>query len=221
MNDAKRTKRLQALIESMNAGNDVARRDLKLALTTDEWNRYEASVQEQREFVAMLSDVPDLLQDYVLALKRADFLYARAEGMHPRGNAQSRTSLYHQADHAYERALERLSEILAKDPNLRMWLDRDHNDGISACSKMSPGVPRLLTSKSLNRGCDENSFWRWRDPSLSVDKRQLKLAALQSSLEDCLNPVQENQESRPNNPMDLLPNSKKRRNIGATDIDFT
>ena len=169
----------------------------------------------------MLSDVPDLLQDYVLALKRADFLYARAEGMHPRGNAQSRTSLYHQADHAYERALERLSEILAKDPNLRMWLDRDHNDGISACSKMSPGVPRLLTSKSLNRGCDENSFWRWRDPSLSVDKRQLKLAALQSSLEDCLNPVQENQESRPNNPMDLLPNSKKRRNIGATDIDFT
>jgi len=180
MNIAKRTKRLQELIEKIKAGNDVARRDLKLALTPDEWNAYEASVEEQKNFNEMLLQTPDPLKKYNELLKIADFSYNRAEAMSRKGDPQIRTEMYHRAESGYEAAIQFLTDALQAQPDLQTWLDRNITvDSDNSCSSDRTSVPRLITSTSHHR--DSGAV------SLTVDKRLIKLSALQQGLEHCKN----------------------------------
>lgn len=173
MNDEKRTKRLQALIAQLKAGKDVARRDVQLALLPDEWEQFEADIENQQSLKTMLAKTPPELKRYLAALRRADLLEARAEAMVSSDNARTRASLYRQAESAYEKALEALAEILGLQPDLRMWLDRDLLTGFrnaTSCSQLS--VPRLLSSTSSHKA----------HGLPTVPRRQIKLDVLKDSL---------------------------------------
>ena len=177
MNKAKRLKRLQTLMGRLEAGKDVARRDLQLVLTADEWNRYEAEVEQRRDLKAMLIEVPAKLLPYIACLKRADFLHMRAESMVADGDPRVSRGLYHQAESSYETAIEILEEALGGQSDLVMWLDRDFSLTPEKVPSPDPlAVPRLKMSKSGNREPDGGIDW------LTGQRRSLKLAALKSSL---------------------------------------
>lgn len=178
MNKAKRQKRLQTLIGWLEAGKDVARRDLQLVLAADEWAMYEAEVEQHRDMKAKLIEVPAKLQPYIACLKRADFLYMRAESMVADGDPRIRRGLYRQAESAYEAAIGVLEEALGKQPELVMWLDREFSLTPENAPTPDPlAVPRLKMSKSGNREFDGGI------EGLTGKRRSLKLSALKSSLQ--------------------------------------
>ncbi|CAG4884185.1 conserved protein of unknown function [Georgfuchsia toluolica] len=179
MNKSKRLRRLQTLIGWLETGKDVARRDLQLVLTADEWDRYEAEVEQRRDLKAQLVEVPATLRPYIARLKRADFLYVRAESMVVDGDPRVRQGLYHQSESAYEAALVVLTEALGNQPDLVMWLDREFSLSPEKAPTPDPlAVPRLKMSKSGNRDPDGGVEW------LTGVRRSLKLAALKSSFEN-------------------------------------
>jgi hypothetical protein len=179
MNKTKRLQRLQTLIGWLEAGKDVARRDLQLVLTADEWAIYEAEVEQHRDLKAKLIEVPAKLQPYIACLKRADFLYMRAESMIADSDPRIRQGLYRQAESAYEAAVEVLAEALGKQSDLVMWLDREFSLAPEKAPTLDPlAVPRLKMSKSGNREPDGGI------EGLTGVRRSLKLAALKSSLEN-------------------------------------
>lgn len=188
MNDENRKHRLSTLIARLEAGSDVARRELQLALTPEEWEMYENSVQVRRDMKEMLSVTPSGLKLYLTRLKQADFLYSRAESMVADGDPRVRRGLYNQAESAYELAIEVLSEALSKQSDLRMWLDRGVSIDVEAdCSLEPGGVPRLQNSHSGHRNCGNKDVGNGVE-SLSGIRRSLKLAALKSSLDSLQQP---------------------------------
>lgn len=211
MNIIKRIKRLQNLIKRMNDGEDVALRDLKLALTTDERKDYEASVEQCRDLKKMLTEVPSELKKYAQLLKKAELLHNRAEAMAKSGNPRTRKRLFDQSEETYEKALEFLGEALQISPALSMLLDREFvQTPEKFCSPDPASVPRLVTS---------TSFYRERNlESLVGKRRSLKLDALQSSKESC-QAGNEQSVSTENQPVKcVLPSQKAKKKIGRTDI---
>lgn len=179
MSNTKRIKRLQTLIERINDGEDVARRDLKLALTADEWKDYEASVEQSRSMKKFILEVPAELKKYAQLLKKADFLHDRAEAMARNGNPNVRKRLFEQSEAEYGKAFEFLGEALRISPEIVMWLDREFSlTPEKNCSPVPASVPRLITSVSgyREKGCK----------SFVKNGRSLKFDALQSSLKLCL-----------------------------------
>lgn len=188
MNDEKRKRRLATLIARLEAGNDVARRELQPALMPEEWERYENSVHVRRDMKEMLSVTPDRLKPYLAHLKRADFLYSRAESMVANGNPQVRQGLYHQAESAYETAIEVLAEELSKQSDLAMWLDRSFSTEFGSDLSLDPsGVPRLKNSHSGHRNCGNKEIGNGVE-AFSGLRRSLKLSALKSSLDSLQQP---------------------------------
>jgi hypothetical protein len=105
------------------------------------------------------------LKEYCDLLKKADDLYRRAERTNPNARPNKRTlmnvaihnrglstcALLHvKAETAYERALERLEELLGIKPYLRECLDRPVSFDINNYNlSLDPqGVPRLKSSHS-------------------------------------------------------------------------
>ena len=118
---ARRLKRLQKLLTRMDEGADIARRDLQNALTEQEWEEFEQANGYLRDEDEMLNDSrPDELDSYLELLKKADFYYSRAESTKKTRRSRidhlgqaGKTRLYNKADTYYERAIERLNEILS------------------------------------------------------------------------------------------------------------
>lgn len=188
MNDEKRKHRLVTLIARIEAGSDVARRELQLALMPEEWEMYENDVQARRDVKEMLSVTPDRLKPYLAHLKRADFFYSRAESMVANGDPQVRQGLYHQAESAYETAIEILAEALRKQSDLVMWLDRSFSTEFGSDLSLDPsGVPRLKNSHSGHRNCGNKDIGNGVEP-LSGNRRLLKFVALKSSLDSLQQP---------------------------------
>lgn len=180
MTDSKRIKRLQTLIEKMESGKDIARRDLENALTETEWNEYETAIENEKVLKKLITDTPEGLKKYSDLLKKADLLDTRAESLYPRGNPETRKRLHQQAESAYENALQYLSEELQQHPDFRMLIDRDFDESLEKYpSSDRQSVPRLISSASHNA---QKSI-----DSLHDKKRNIKLSILQSSLEALLN----------------------------------
>lgn len=188
MSDSKRIKRLQTLIEQMESGKDVARRDLENALTETEWEDYETSIKNEKIFKKLITNTPAGLKKYNDLLKKADLLNTRAESRYPKGNPETRKSLHQQAESAYEKALEYLSETLQKNPDFRILLDRDFDESPEKYPSLDcQSVPRLTSSTSFNavKSID----------SLHDRKRSIKLSTLKNSLDALLNGTSSETES--------------------------
>ena len=184
---ARRLKRLQKLLTRIDEGADIARRDLQNALTEQEWEVFEQDNGYLRDEDEILNDSrPDALNSYLELLKKADFYYSRAESTKKTRRSRidhlgqaGKTRLYNKADTYYERAIERLNEILSAadaytQHQILMHLDRPWDLG--DFPNLGPVLmPRLRKSRSIN--------------SLSVGgptkfdaKRENKRTAIQSAI---------------------------------------
>lgn len=206
MNNAKRIKRLQTLIERINGGEDIARRDLKLVLTADEWKDYEASVEQSRSMKEFIFEVPAELKKYAQLLKKADFSHSKAEAMARNGKLHIRKHLFEQSEAEYGKAFEFLGEALRISPEIVAWLDREFSlTPEKNCSPVPASAPRLMTSVSGYREKGLKSF---------VKKgRSLKFDALQSSLELCQTGNEQPTRIESQTIKSVLPSKKTKKKI--------
>lgn len=156
-----REKRLRRLLDRLNAGKDVARRDLENALTADEWAEYE-SFAAQEDAAKENSKRPSAFDRYVAMLKRADFYNNRAlvtpTTKRTVRDSRGRTGalrLQQKAESGYEAAIIHLEELLnsvdiEERLELLSWLDREVDFGAgSTIGADAALVPRLKNSKSI------------------------------------------------------------------------
>lgn len=187
-----RLNRLIVLRDRISAGKDVARRDLKNALTEEEWEQFEEALNSPASAEPARSSRPSSLDRYVELLAKADFLYSRAESTRVTSRSRrdsmgrpGRERLYALAEQEYERAIEYLSEVLsicdaADEYEIRAWLDRVVDFAHGAEPSPSPaGVPRLLGSRSQHAEAHL--------PNKHDQKRQLKLQAIESAIASLTN----------------------------------
>ncbi len=72
-------KRLKELFVLLKNGEDITRRDLKNALTDEQWEEFEYNNQNINVEEPDSSNRPNELRTYLDLLKKADFYYNRAE----------------------------------------------------------------------------------------------------------------------------------------------
>jgi hypothetical protein len=148
--DVTRAQKLRGLLERLKQGKKVQNRDLQTWLGADGYSGYVDTWAAQKAVRLELASKPDAIVEYEARLKKANFTYNRAEYYSRTGKRATAKRLFGQADTQYERLLERLQEIVAADPSLAAWFDRDTTWDRAANLSLCPsGVPYVVTSKSL------------------------------------------------------------------------
>lgn len=149
----KRVRKLRGLLTRLRQGKNVQNRDLQTWLGAEWYRRYEEAWAAQRTLRGELGNKPDAIIEYEARLKRANFTYNRAERYSQQGKHVTAKKLFGRADTEYEHLLERLQEIVAADPSLAVWFDRDTSWTWDGENNIEPEcVPQVVTSKSpLNR----------------------------------------------------------------------
>lgn len=156
MRDEMALKRLKVLLGRLDKGENVSKRDLKLCLTTKQvraWEQDEKRVEEEANARAdQYKDRPTEFDEYLGLVKKANFTYYKLDHLSSRrGKALTPgvSNLKGIADTLYEKALERLEEILEADRSLEVWLDRPVDFSGKNYPSLEPeSMPRLKTSKS-------------------------------------------------------------------------
>ena len=157
-----REKRLRRLLNKLNAGKDVARRDLQNALTIDEWNEFEL-LSNDEVVLKQLKTRPKEFKRYIEMLKLADFYNTRSMSTKTTKRSKKddlgRTGvgrLFDKGESWYESALIHLEEILTgasseRRVELLAWIDRDVEfDPGSTIGADCANIPRIKGSKSIH-----------------------------------------------------------------------
>lgn len=146
--------RLAELLDQLKQGNNVQNLQLRTWLGDEHWQIYESMQREQKELRADLMDKPVEVAEYERRLKRAVFADNKAEGNSARGKVAAARKARVKAEALFEGALVYLQEIIAADPSLYVWFDRDTAwtvDGDVGLDRHS--MPKVVTSKGTeNRG---------------------------------------------------------------------
>lgn len=184
----KREKRLKELSERLEAGQDVQNRDIEKVLTAEEWTRFNEAMQgvTGSEEVAAI-EYPDVLDSYFLRIDEADSKYEALARALSRDAARYVTArLSNEADGLYERARERLEEILGlcsaeQRGAVEYWLDRpiEHSEANALDIGLDPTtVPRRRGSRSKYTRTNNAG-----GPTAHEQKRQIKLGHLTMALD--------------------------------------
>ena len=177
--DAKRATKLRGLLKRLKQGKNVQNRDLQTWLGADGYAQYEEEWAAQKDLRNQLRDKPTEIVEYESRLKRANFLYGRADRYSRQGKSVTATSLFSQAENEFERLLEYLEEITAADPALRPWFDRDTTGGLESKNSPDPhSVPLVVTSKGLLNEARNGGILARKQR-----KRDVKMAAIEHELE--------------------------------------
>ena len=100
--------------------------------------------------------------------------YNRAEGYGSKGKNTTAKQFYAKSESHCEDALEILQEILYSDPYLKIWFDREVSfefaEGLIADIV---SLPRLITSRSIERLRGESRIFSKLDVKLSVLERAI------------------------------------------------
>ena len=176
-----RALKLEALLAKLEAGEHVQNRTLKTWLTDDEYQLLITGWDTQKQLRDELNSKPEQLTDYEHLLKLADFTYNKAEAYSNRGKHSAAKLLFSQADRHYEKALERLQEIIADDPQLHLWFDRDTEWAFENTLSLSPvSVPRCFTSRSQNKLSSSSHYLQHEILTIA----QFKLKVVQQAYND-------------------------------------
>jgi len=150
--ETKRLAKLEAIAEKLKRGENVQNRQLQTWLSEDEYAQIEVEWQEQLELREELKDKPSDLKRYEDKLKQATFYYNRAEGYSSKGKHTTAKTSYNKSESLCEDALEILHEIIAADPSLQLWFDRELDFGHSSLIDANlSSLPRLVTSRSTEK----------------------------------------------------------------------
>lgn len=175
MDTSKRLTRLESLLQQMEQGMDVAKRDLKSALTDDEWIEYEerrAAEMENRN-----QEPPNELQRYLDLKRQASLAQARAIRHSNRTGQKDFAKIrrmHERYDHLTELALEYLKEQLARNDGLMGWLTSEEPYGCATTAIEANVMPQVITSRTAR--CS------MRSPDGQWSIRQLKQEAIESAI---------------------------------------
>jgi hypothetical protein len=179
---ARSKKRLEELLIRLESGEDVAVRDLKNVLTQVEFEQYEHEwewIQDVKK-----GHVFDDSSEYDALLKKGDFYNNKAESK--RFNHVARKKFARQAESTYELALEQLQSDIERNPGIVMAYDRPASTLEAGVDLSYHGMPRKVTSKSLQN--QHNVISSSSGGSTIVKavttKRDLKCKALKQSLDN-------------------------------------
>ena len=166
----KRLENLQRLIKRLERGEHIQNRTIKTHLTAEQYEEMLEEWETQKSIRADLKDKPQEIKDYEQRLKKAQFVYNKAESKRFKKNTKA---LHYSAQHEYERALEYIQEQTTLNPELLVWLDRNPFGDTS----IDPiGIPRVITSKSLDKVRVQNT--------IKMSKAEVKIEALRKAIVD-------------------------------------
>lgn len=136
----------QTLMDKLDSGGKVSRRDLVAALGEagiEEYERRWAAELDRRKY---FEQKPDEIKKYEALVHEGDFLANRATG----ATGNTAIKMGNMAEAKYERAIEYLQEIVERDSSLRHWFDRDLSFGIGTSLGIdADSVARTVTSNSV------------------------------------------------------------------------
>jgi hypothetical protein len=187
-NNETRKKRIKELMRMLEKGLEVLPRDFNNAVDKDFAKLYKQRWAEQQELRKM--EVPSAVKEYEQMLQEAVMWHGRLDaysGRNPKvgkvivSRKQVMDDIKNKTDGLFERAYEKLQEIIAADKTLVMWFDRDIDFSFSSdISLDSDGMPRLITSKSANNLAQGRlqALHGWKT------KAQVKLDVMKLALEE-------------------------------------
>ena len=160
----------------------ISVRDLQNTLGDDGVNEYESLWQIEVDKKDYFNNKPSAVKEYEEMIKKADFANNRADGIKLSARSKldfngnnSKTRLRTDAEKLYEKALERLEELVNEDSSLREWFDRELDFTTSGTLSIDVvGMPRVVTSRGdkLTSGA-----------ASAVSKAQIKRNVLENALE--------------------------------------
>ena len=160
----------------------ISVRDLQNTLGDDGVNEYESLWQIEVDKKDYFKNKPSAIAEYEAMIKKANFANNRADGIKLSARSKldfngnnSKTRLRTDAEKLYEKALERLEELVNEDSSLREWFDRELDFTTSGTLSIDvQGMPRVVTSRGnkLTSGA-----------ASAVSKAQIKRDVLENALE--------------------------------------
>ncbi|CAN6134667.1 hypothetical protein MCETRH20_01295 [Methylophilaceae bacterium] len=160
----------------------ISVRDLQNTLGDDGVNEYESLWQIEVDKKDYFKNKPSAITEYEALIKKADFANNRADGIKLSTRSKldfngnnSKTRLRTDAEKLYEKALERLEELVNEDSSLHEWFDRELDFTTSGTLSIDvQGMPRVVTSRGnkLTSGA-----------ASAVSKAQIKRDVLENALE--------------------------------------
>ena len=166
--------KLEGIAEKLKRGVNVQNRQLQTWLSENQYAELEQAWQEQLELREEQKDKPDELQRYQDKLKEAIMMRNRSDAYHRKGKKSAAYKLDSKCESLCEDALEILQEIVAADTSLQIWFDRNLDFEHGSLIDASLGnLPRLVTSRSIEKLSDDSRLVKKIDVKLSVVERAI------------------------------------------------
>ena len=157
-NNETRKRRIKELMRMLEKGLEVLPRDFNNAVGKEFAKLYTKRWKEQQELRQI--EAPQAVKEYEQMLQEAVMWHGRLDaysGRNPKvgkvivNRIKKADEIKNKTDGLFERAYEKLQEIISEDKTLAVWFDRDIDFSFdSDISLDSDGMPRLITSKSAN-----------------------------------------------------------------------
>ena len=172
--EAKRLAKLETIADKLKRRENVQNRQLQTWLSPDEYEQIGAEWDTQKHFRKELKDKPSELKRYEDKLKEAIMMRNRSNAYHRKGKMSPAYKLDSKCESLCEEALEILQEIVAADASLQIWFDRNLDFGHGSLIDASLGnLPRLVTSRSIEKLSDDSRLVKKIDVKISVVERAI------------------------------------------------
>ena len=166
--------KLEGIAEKLKHGENVQNRQLQTWLNADEYEQIVAEWDTQKLFREELKDKPSELKRYEDKLTEAIMMRNRSDAYHRKGKKSAAYKLDSKCESLCEDALEILQEIVAADVSLQIWFDRHLDFGHGSLIDASLGnLPRLVTSRSIEKLSDDSRLVKKIDVKISVVERAI------------------------------------------------
>jgi len=174
-NNETRKQKIKVLMRMLQKGLELSKRDFDNAVGKDFAKLYKQRWEEQKELRKM--EVPQVLKEYEQMLQEAVMWHGRLDaysGRNPKvskiiiNRTKKAEEIKNKTDGLFERAYEKLQEIIHADKSLAQWFDRDIDFSFGTHIDISPSqMPRLITSKSLENQAQGSlaSSYGWKTKS--------------------------------------------------------
>ena len=156
-NNETRKKRIKELMRMLEKGLEVAKRDFDIAVGKDFTKLYKQRWAEQQELRKI--EVPSEVKEYEQMLQEAVMWHGRLDAYSGRNPKVGKVivnrkkivdDMKNKTDGLFERAYEKLQEIIGADKSLMVWFDRGIDFSFNTHLGIDPvRMPRVITSKSL------------------------------------------------------------------------
>jgi hypothetical protein len=172
--EERRLSKLEAIADKLKRRENVQNRQLQTWLSEDECAQVDIEWQEQLELRKELKDKPDELKRYEDKLKEAIMMRNRSDAYHRKGKKSAAYKLDSKCESLCEDALEILQEIVAADASLQIWFDSNLDFAHGSLIDASLGnLPRLVTSRSIEKLSDDSRLVKKIDVKISVVERAM------------------------------------------------